>query len=211
MKYASRILLIIAVVAAVPVSLVAQGLEARLGPVAYLAKRRASFDGGVGSATGTPTGLELMGRWRFVGLEARLHGATFSAPSEVEAVGDVSNGQVTVLLGVPTVSLGVGYGSRSFAGALGSRSWTFGRLGLRSVVPIGASGLFAQAGATWYVGADNGSGRDAETRLVFEPSRFPLYVGLGYRIELFTSDGPAGMVAEESTGISLSAGLRYPR
>lgn len=210
MKHIQSTLVMLALVGvAAPLS--AQGIEARLGPVAYLAKRNASFDGGVGSASGTPTGLEFSGRWRFVGLETRIHSATFSAASDVEAVGKVSNGQVTLLLGVPTISLGVGYGSRSFNGALGSRGWRFGRLGLRSVVPIGASGLSAEAAAMWYVGAEDGSGKDAETRLVFEPSRFPLYLGLGYRIEQFTSDGPSGIVTEESTGIALSLGIRYPR
>lgn len=190
----------------------AQGVEARFGPVAYLSKRNASFDGNVGTATGTQTGIQLSSRWRFVGLEAQLLGATFSAASSTnEALGTVSSGHVDIVFGIPTISFRIGYGSRSFTGAIGSRGWGFGRVGAQSVIPIGASGLSTEAAVAWYARAPNASGREAETRLVFVPSRFPLYVGLGYRIEQFTSDGSAGIVAEESSGMSLSLGLRYTR
>lgn len=194
---------------------VAQGaVELRAGGVTMLSHRAAMFEGNVGTASGIMPGGELLVRLRYGGLAARLFGGAFSADSGSEAVGRVSAADVQLLVGPRFLTADIGYGRRAFSGAFGDRSWPFARFGLRSTLAIGASGLSAEFSLAVYAGlgggdgAGKGSGREAETHLVFTPARMPLYVGLGYRHERFTVSSPVDIRPEEVTGIVLAVGMR---
>lgn len=60
-------------------------------------------------------------------------------------------------------------------------------------------------------GTGRGSGREAETRLVFLPARLPLYLALGYRHERFTVSSTLDTRPEEVSGVVLAMGVRLGR
>lgn len=195
----------------------AQSVDARLGVVGLVSTRHAVFDDAVGTASGTLAGGELLVRMRWVGVSARLFGGSFAADSGTAAVGDVHNGDLRLLVGPPALSGDIGYGRRSFAGAIGPRAWSFVRLGARSVIAIGGTGLDGELRVAYYVGVDGGSsggggsGREVETRLTYGPPRLPLYLGVGYRFEAFTVQDPAAERPEEVGGLLFTAGVRVRR
>lgn len=199
-----------------PQLLAAQSLDARMGVVGLVSRRHAVFDDAVGTASGTLAGGELIVRLPWAGVLARLFGGSFAADSGTQAVGDVHNSDLRLLLGPPVVSGDIGYGRRSFAGAIAPRRWSFVRLGARSALPLGGSGLEGQLGVAFYVGVDGGSvgggsGREVESRLTYTPARVPLYVGVGYRYEHFTVRDPAVDRPEEISGLLFTAGVRLRR
>lgn len=216
----SRRLLVLGVALAltqVPLaSAAAQGegrLELRAGGMTVLSHRAAMFEGSVGTGSGTMAGVELLARRRYVGLQARLFGGTFAADSGSEASGRISVGDVRLIAGPRFLSAELGYGRRAFSGAFGSRSWPVTRVGLRSSLTIGGSGLSTELSVTYSLalgggdGTGQAKGREAETRLIYLPSWLPAYVGLGYRHERFTVSA-MDTRPEEVSGIVLFAGVR---
>lgn len=192
-------------------------LDARLGVVGTLAKRNAAFAGSVGTASGTLTGIDLFARRGFVGASLRLFGGTFSADSGTSAAGKVANGDLRISVGRPTISGVLGYGRRGFTGGLGTISWSFIQLGLRSNVPLGSTGLEASFAVSLYGGVKNiggsgkGSGKEAITALTYLPPKGPFFITLGYRIEQFTASGGSGDRPEEVSGITFGGGFRLTR
>jgi hypothetical protein len=212
---ARRAVLVAAIASALPVLAghAQGGVEIRVGGIAMPSHRAAQFGGAVGTGSGLMPGGEVLLRLRYVGLTARLFGGAFSADSGTEAVGTILAGDVRALVGPRVVAADVGYGRRAFSGTLGSRSWPFARVGLRSTVALGASGLAAEVRAAYYAGLGNSgaSGRDFETRLVWTPSHLPLYVGVGYRFERFSTASTPEDRPEVVHGLVLAAGLRVIR
>ena len=208
--------LIVLCVAAAPLAGQAQ-LDARVGLFGTLAKRNAAFAGSVGSASGTLTGMEMSVRRGFVGASMRLFGGTFNADSGTSAAGDVANGDFRLFVGKPVISGALGYGRRGFTGGLGTISWSFIQLGVRSNVALGSTGLEANFAVSLYGGVKNiggsgkGSGKEAVTGLTFAPPNRPFFVTLGYRIEQFTASGGSGDRPEEVSGIMLGGGFRLTR
>ena len=192
-------------------------LELRAGAVTMLSQRAAMFEGGVGTGKGTMAGVELVARRRYVGLMARLFGGTFAAESGSAATGRVSMGDVRLLAGPRFLAAEIGYGRRGFTGAFGSRSWPVGRVGIRSALAIGGSGLSTDISVTYSLamgggdGTGQATGREAETRLIYIPPTRPIYVGLGYRHERFSMSSPSDTRPEEVSCMVLAAGVRLGR
>jgi len=190
------------------------GLEATVGAVGLLSRRNATFLGEVGQGSGTSAGVEVDVRARYGGLWARMARASFSADSGLQAVGDIGRVDAGVVVGPAFLAGEVGYGWRSFTGAVGTRRWSFARLGVRSTLPLGNSGFYASLSVARYLGVSGsgddarGSGHEAETRLTFAPSQRPFYVALGYRLEQFTVTDPNEERPEETGGIMLAGGIR---
>lgn len=196
----------------------AQGsaFEARVGGVGLLSHRSARFEGDVGTGSGTLTGLELSLRHRYVGVDVHTFAGEFGADSGLAAVGAIRTTAVRLLLGPRVIAAELGYGNRAFSGSFATRHWGYLRMGVRSTLPIGASGLSAELGLAVYAGLGGGpeggaSGREAESRLVYTPARLPLYLAIGYRAERFTVPGLSDARPEQTGGLVLAAGARIPR
>jgi len=193
------------------------GLEVSVGGVSMFAHRSAQFEGAVGTGSGTMPGGEFLLRLRYLGLAGRLFGGAFAADSGIEAVGRIHAGDVRLIAGPRFIAADIGYARRAFSGAFGDRSWPFARIGLRSTLAIGASGLSAQFLVAYYAGLagddqrGRDSGREAETRLVYTPARLPIYAALGYRHERFTVASSQDVRPEVMGGIVVAAGVRFGR
>jgi hypothetical protein len=180
-----------------------------------VSQRSAQFAGAVGTGSGVMPGGEIQIRLRYVGLAGRLVGGAFSADSGSEAVGRVHAGDVRLLAGPRFLTADIGYGRRAFSGVFGDRSWPFVRLGVCSTLGIGATGMSAEFLIAYYAGlggddgSGRGSGREAETRLVYAPGRLPVYAALGYRHERFTVSSTLETRPEEVSGIVFAAGVRF--
>jgi hypothetical protein len=110
------------------------------------------------------------------------------------------------MVGPPVVHARIGYGRRAFTGAFGTRPWSSIRVGAAAEIALGSSGLRAAAsvGFNLGLGGGNGGGREIETRLIYRPSRVPLWFTIGYGVERFTADGRPETVA----GVVLGSGVR---
>jgi hypothetical protein len=187
-------------------------LAVDVAAVGYLSERNAALGGQVGIGSGTLAGGELNARMGLFGGRIRFFGGTFTADSGLEAEGEIHEGDVELYAGPRVFSPSVGYGLRSFTGGFATRRWSFVRLGGRSSVPIGATGLSANISAFLYAGVtgaeSTGSGHELETRLTYATSRMPVLFSIGYRFEQFTVDDPLDSRPEEVGSIVFAAGVR---
>lgn len=193
------------------------GVEVRAGALAALSKRNAAFGGAVGTGSGTMSGMDVSARAKWFGAAARVFGGEFTADSGNTASGKIANGDVRLMAGPRAIAAEVGYGRRGFTGALSTITWSFIRVGARSVLPLGGSGLHAGVAVGLYTGvsgaggAGKGNGKEAETFLIYAPDRLPLYLTLGYRREQFTATAASGDRPEELSGIIVGGGIRLGR
>lgn len=191
--------------------------ELRAGAFAALSRRSAAFSGSVGTGSGTMSGMDVTVRAKWFGGEVRLFGGEFTSDSGTAASGTIANGELRLLAGPRTIAADVGYGRRGYSGAISTITWSYIRIGVRSTLPLGGSGLHAgvslglYTGVTGAGGAGKGSGKEAETSLTYTPVRLPIYVTLGYRREQFTASGGSGDRPEELSGIVFGAGIRLAR
>lgn len=188
------------------------GIEARVGGVGLLSHRSARFEGVVGTGSGTLMGLEVLLRHRYLGLAAQTFAGAFAADSGFAAIGDIRSTSVRLLLGPRVIAADVGYGNRAFSGSFATRHWSYLRIGARSTLPIGATDLSAEVGFAVYAGLNGvtdgrAGGRQADTRLIYAPARFPLYVAIGYLAERFNVPDQSDIL-EEVNGLLLTAGAR---
>jgi hypothetical protein len=180
----------------------------------YLSRRNATLEQQVGQSSGAMTGVELAVSWNMLGATARMFGGSFSADVGDEAVGEVSRADVDLRAGPKIIAGQIGYGIRSFTGAFGTRRWSFVRVGARSAVSLGETGLRASLAAATYLGVSSshdtggGSGGEAETRLTYQFPSWPLYAALGYRIERFTVEDTVYTRPEETSGVLIAVGVR---
>jgi hypothetical protein len=202
------------VAAASPAAAQLKGIEVSAGEAITIAKRNAAFDSTLGTATGTMSGFDMAFRAKWFGAEARLFGGKFAGDSGSTAGGKIANGDINLYGGPSTIALLVGYGRRGFTGAFGSTSWSFIRVGVRSDLPLGGSGLHAGVAIAIYTGVSSlggtgkGTGKEAVTSLTYTPERIPIYVMLGYRREQFTATSGSNDRPEELSGIVFGGGVR---
>lgn len=191
----------------------AQSWEARAGWLTHLARRAATFEDVAGTGDGAMQGGEIDVRHRWVGLSVRAFGARFRPDSTATGAGKVGLGEARLRLGPPPLTADLGWGRRTLSGALGSRGWSFVRVGAQSTLPVGGSGLTARVAVGWYpwVGGGGafggGGGGDAETRLTYDLPRVPAYLSVGYRIERFTARSVAASRPEEISSLFAGVGL----
>lgn len=190
-------------------------IDLSLHGLGVLSRRSAAFDGGAGSGSGRLTGGELQARARLWGATLRWVGGEFVADSGTAAVGSVAEGEVDLTLGPRVFAGTIGYGRRSYTGAVGTRRWSLLRIGVTTELRLGTSGFRAEARGLRTLslggGADaGGSGTIVETRLAYAPSRLPLSIAVGYRAASFSSEAATGTRPEGVTGPLLAIGVRWP-
>jgi hypothetical protein len=191
--------------------------EIRYAMVAYGTKRNATLEDVVGRASGLMTGGEISLDTRLARAAARLIGGSFAADSGVEASGGVAMGDARLNVGPRAISGEVGYSVRALSGNYGTRRWTFYRVGIRSTLPLGASGFHASASAAFYLNVrgsgvpGTGSGKEAETRLTYIVPKLPIFLMVGYRLEGFTVNAARNTRPEELSGLLLGGGVRLGR
>lgn len=192
-----------------------QAWQGSAGPIAYLSRRAAVFDDAVGKGRATMGGAELTFRRSRLGIVARVSGARFTGDSGSGGTGRISQGVLGLLVGPETASLDVGYGRRALSGALAGRTWSFIRVGAKSELPIGGSGLAAQLALGWYLGFSGsgdftrGSGGDVETRLSFALPRVPIALVLGYRLERLKIEAGGEQRPEEVSAVLIGGVVRF--
>ena len=199
-------------VTAAPAAAQSSRVEAWAGGGIGAGRRNAAWAGSVG--TGTGSGLYLLGgvRYRFVTVEARYLAADFAGDSTAGA-GKVTSRELFATAGPRIGGLDVGYGQRTYRGALAQRVWSYVTVGGHVDMPIGASGFRALAALHVYAGGKESSGATTatglagETALRFRPTSLPVFFQLGWRIERFTVSSTPSSPEDVSTVI-LGAGVQ---
>lgn len=192
-----------------------QRLEFRIGGVTQLGQRNALALDQVSASSGSLSGAEMVVQYRGFGLQVRLLGGEFAGDSGV-VLGDLAQGDVSILLGNPAFAVQAAYSRRAVAGPRSTVVASGARPGFVAGVPIGASGFTVRlaAGVFLPAGAEpKMNGYDLETGLLWLPRRWPAYAQLGYRHEQFTLETSASSVQrpEEMGSIVLGAGFRIAR
>lgn len=192
-----------------------QRLEFRIGGLTQLGQRNSLELGQVNAASGNLSGAEMVVQYRGIGLQLRLLGGEFSGDSG-SPVGDLAQGDVSILLGTPKFAIQAAYSRRAIAGPRSTVVASGGRPGFVAGIPIGSSGFTMRiaAGVFLPAGAEpQMNGYDLETGILWLPKRWPAYAQLGYRHEQFTlkSSGSAVERPEELGSIVLGAGFRLAR
>lgn len=153
-----------------------------LSGVASSGERAASFAGATGTGQGVQTGVEVWWRREWWAVSAQAIGAEFTGTNA--ASGGVATGDIRATIGSRTFGVDVGAARRALTGAFGTVTTDAGRLGLRTELPLGGTGLSVGAALGTLVGASNASGDDAESWIRYAPSsRARWTVRVGYRGE----------------------------
>ena len=191
--------------------------ELRVAPTGILGERNYAFGTAVTATTGMMTGAEIIARWRYVGLGVRVFSGAFG-DSLAGTKFKVVNGDVSLLAGPREFSAEAGYAKRALLSTTADQVFTFLRIGARSTLSVGSTGLSVTLGYWQYLPqGDNTlrvtSGREAESGLSYDFATMPLYLTVGYRTELFEiSSNPlsgAPTTPEEVRGIRVALGLRF--
>lgn len=160
--------------------------------------------------TGTGGAVELLLRGGIVGLHVRTFGA------DLDRGLGVANGDVRIVLGPQAISVELGGTRRAVVGQLANSQTTFSRIGLRSTFAIGGSGLRGMIGAWGLngsalpVGVREARGLEAETALLYQLPKLPVFVQLGYRAESYAVTLPLGRSAPEEVGLlTFGGGLSF--
>jgi hypothetical protein len=167
----------------VPQALVAQtpaGLW--VGGVASSGDRAAAFSGATDNRSGTLTGVELWWRREWWAVSVLALGAQFAGSTA--SSGGVATGEVRATFGRRALGVDAGVARRALAGAFGTATTDAGRIGVRTELPLGGTGLSVGAALGTLVGASNASGDDVESWIRYaSSSRSRWTVRVGYRGE----------------------------
>lgn len=190
-------------------------LEFRIGGVTQLGQRNSLALDQVSASSGTLAGAEMVVQYGGIGLQLRLLGGELAGDSG-GTVGDLGQGDVSILLGTPAFAIQAAYSRRAIAGPRSTVVASGARPGFVAGVPIGSSGFTMRiaAGVFLPAGAEpQMNGYDLETGLLWLPRRWPAYAQLGYRHEQFTlkTSGTDVERPEEMGSIVLGAGFRIAR
>lgn len=184
--------------------------EFRLTALAAPTIRNAALAGAASQGTGSGGTIELLARTGGFGVHVRTFGA------DLERGLGIANGDVRLLLGPQAFSVEVGGTRRVLAGPLATASNTFGRVGVRSTFALGGSGIrgmvggWALSGVQLAKGVSTATGLEAETALLFYPTKLPVFVQLGYRAEALKVTLTNGSLAPEELGVvTLGGGLSF--
>lgn len=193
-----------------------QRLEFRIGGVTQLGQRNSLALDQVSASSGRLSGAEVVVQYRGLGLQLRLLGGEFAGDSSSGTVGDLAQGDVSILLGTPAFAVQAAYSRRAIAGPRSTVVASGARPGFVAGVPIGASGITMRIAAGVFLPAGTEplmNGYDLETGLLWLPRRWPAYAQLGYRHEQFTlkTSGTDVERPEELGSIVLGAGFRIAR
>lgn len=205
---------IVVALLATPFAVGAQA-RVRVGGVGVIATRNAAVGTTTGTASGMMGGVDILLRNRMMGLSVRTLDGNFDAGGGGAGSGQITNGDVRLLLGPALFSVEGGVGRRAFTDAVATRVFNYGAAGARIAIPLGGSGYEAHLGGSAYLGGkllnDSSNvltGFAGQTGLYYSVPRLPLYVMAGYRFERVTVSGPSRVLPEEVSGILVGAGLQ---
>ncbi|MDX2184662.1 MAG: hypothetical protein SFW08_11840 [Gemmatimonadaceae bacterium] len=187
----------------------AQG-ELRVTGLASPAVRNSAVGTGIAELSGGGSTVEVLARARYVGVHVRVFGADLSDGISF------ANGDVRAVLGPQALSAELGITRRAVAGPLGTNQLSYIRVGGRSTVPLGSSGLRAMVGVWSLQGSGlpgwvrSSRGVEGETALLYQLPRLPIFAQVGYRRERFdVSIFPNGEAPEEAGVMNFGVGLSF--
>jgi hypothetical protein len=175
---------------AVPALARAQRHSVWLGAGLLPMERTAAFGSDVGTRSASGRAFDVTWRATWGGVMLRVLDADFgtggatNAAASVAGAGQVALGDVRVLLGPRAATADVGVMRRAFTGGLGTVAASALRVGGRSEVPVGGSGVTLGIAAAVYAGGPELRGREAESWVSWSPPRGAWWgVRAGYRGE----------------------------
>ena len=182
------------------------GFMFRVGGFMVNAERNYAFNQNVKTGTGSLKGVDVLLRGGGAGISARSLSGTFGQL-------DVISADVNLLLGPPVFTVSVGASKCALSSTLATQVYTFGRVGVQMSFLIGGTGLSAQVGGCGYVPSPDDTkrmkvGGEGEGSIIYTPPKFPIYLQLGYRTEVFTSQTLTTQTPEEVRGLRLGAGIQ---
>ncbi|MGH7561194.1 MAG: hypothetical protein ACRENB_09240, partial [Gemmatimonadales bacterium] len=193
----------------------AQGprVEVRANAAVLSTERTVFASGLVDRSRGTMTGFEFLARGEPLGIQLRLLRGAFDGSL---SGGDLRQAEATLLVGAPEFHVAAGYGRRARGSSLTSGFLGYGRVGAKSILTLGSSGVAVELSAVALlspVGETEKTltsvGREGEVALIYQlPRGLPLHTTLGYRYQWFKNQGRAGSSREESSSLVLGVGLR---
>lgn len=188
------------------------GFMFRVGGFTGSAERNYAFNNNVQPGTGSLKGIEAVLRGSGIGLSVRSLTGSFTNSTGGAAQPDVVGADVNLLLGPQAFTVSLGAAKRALSSPLATQVCTFGRIGLQMSFLIGGTGLRAQVGGWGYVPAADSTmkiGGEGEGSLIYAPRRFPVYLQLGYRTEVFTSKTTTTTTPEEVRGLRIGGGIQF--
>lgn len=182
--------------------------ELRLGGFMISGERHAAFNNAVRTTTGSVKGVEALLRGSGAGIQLRSSESAFGNPP------DVINADASLVLGPPAFSVFVGGARRALTSSFGTQVYTFARVGLQMTFTVGGTGLRGQVGGWGYAPVPEDKermeiGGEGEASILYSPQRFPLFVQLGYRNEVFRAKTTTTVTPEEVRGLRLGAGIQF--
>lgn len=187
----------------------AQG-ELRVTGLASPAVRNSAVGAATSELSGSGSTVEVLARGRYVGVHVRVFGADLADGIAL------ANADLRGVFGPQAFSVEVGLTRRAIAGPFGTSQFSYARIGGRSTIPLGSSGLRAMLGVWSLQGAALPSwvrstrGFEGETGLLYQLPRLPVFAQIGYRRERFdVSISPSGEAPEEAGVLNLGMGLSF--
>lgn len=208
-----------------PISLMAQGSEYRLGLSLRSSDRNLHTAPSLGSASATLRGAELLLRNDGVALGASYYTGDFGATSGTGGTGPLREARVFLGFGPRALTVEGGYYRRARGSSLSEQSENMVHVGARSTINLGPSGFVISFGAGTVIRSDSTTastssssrsglrpvGWNAETALLFQaPRGLPFYATLGYRYERINSNHNITPIShEELSAVVFGVGLRF--
>lgn len=187
----------------------AQG-EVRVTGLVSPAVRNSAVGTSTAELSGGGSTVEVLARARYVGVHVRVFGADLAQGIAF------ANGDVRAVLGPQALSAELGITRRAVSGPLGTNQLSYIRVGGRSTLPLGSSGLRAMVGVWSLQGSSlparvrSSAGVEGETALLYQLPRLPVFAQLGYRRERFdVSLAPAGEAPEEAGVLNFGIGVSF--
>jgi hypothetical protein len=169
--------------------------------------------------SGTLTGAEVLARTSGLGLYARYLTGSIGENSFRGPNGGLRMAEARVMIGAPVFSVEGGFALRARSTSLGKPRDELARVGARSSIWLGPSGLsLSLAGSALGRGDKEGDhtkwgvvGWEAVTAILYQaPRGLPFYATLGYRYERIRSEaGTPPIQREELSSIVFGIGIRH--
>ncbi|HWA57954.1 MAG TPA: hypothetical protein VG692_11915 [Gemmatimonadales bacterium] len=167
-----------------------------------------------GKGEGRLAGGELLLRASGIGLGGRYLVGDMDSSRGAFAPGRQHIADARLIFGPQAFGIELGGMYRRIDADSTERQWFYGRVGARSTLFIGASGVAVTfAGAYYpYIYEDTkesgGKGWEGETAVRYARRGIPLFIQVGYRYQTFQPDTKNRSPHIETSGITLEAGIR---
>jgi len=211
--------LLLALGVASPLSAQRAQWELTVGGVAVHAERAVAFEGRRHTASGSGSGVELALGRSPISVWARAISSDLTASSDTATMAAATLGDIDARgrLSVGAVVLEGGLVRRVVTGQFASRVWQGLRVGgqlhfqstdeaISFMCAAGYSPTLRSSGA-----GTTGTALDFESRLRFAPTRLPVWLAIGYRVERRELPGLTGSQLERLSGVLAAGGFALHR